>query len=319
MYAVIDIGSNTIRLSIYKQIGADFQLMFNQKQMAGLAGYIDHEGYMSTSGLQKAVNTLNGFKQIITNIVVKQVFVFATASLRNIKNSAQALAFINRETGFDIDLVSGANEALYAFIGATHLHNLKQGMLIDIGGGSTELACYSDGKIEKAYSMPIGSLNLYKKHVHDILPTAKEREKINLHIKKELNKIELPQNYPLVCGVGGTVRAACKLHNALYHLPEANNAVEAAKIAMMLEHFYDDHKFATNKILKVVPDRIHTTLPGMAILAEIFAAYGSEQLLVSNYGVREGYLYTKIFREDNQHGNRSTKDFMHFKQGTILA
>jgi len=300
VYGIIDIGANTIRLSIYKKTETSFRLMLNKKSLAGLAGYVDKQGNLSQKGIKKAAQSLNVFRQILENIGVEQVFVFATASLRNIENSKEALEELNGLSGFDIDLISGEQEAIYDFIGVTHGLNLQDGIIIDIGGGSTELVFYKNKQIQKALSMPIGSLSLYTKHVRDILPTEEELSDMKDAIKNELKKLQPEEGTQIICGVGGTVRGACKLNNEVFNFPPDNKVFEVKNLQNILNRFSNDRAYSVKKIIKIVPDRIHTIIPGMTILENVARKYGSEKIIVSEYGVREGYLYTKLFVEGKE-------------------
>lgn len=300
MYGVIDIGSNTIRLSIYRKTKKGFKLMLNKKSMAGLAGYVDKQGNLSQKGVNKAVQALKNFKQILNNIGVRDVFVFATASLRNIENTAEVMRTLKEHTGFCIDLISGEQEAVYDFIGATHFMDLHDGIMIDIGGGSTELVFYMDGKIDKAVSIPIGSLSLYSKHVRDILPTDEEMSEIKSSIKSAVRKLNIDSNAQIICGVGGTVRGACKLNNEIFDLSADNRIVEVKNLRDILSRFSKDRNYAVKKIIKTLPDRIHTIIPGMTILEILAIKYSSDEIIVSEYGVREGYLYSKLFVEGKE-------------------
>lgn len=320
MYGVIDIGSNTIRLSIYRKTDKSFKLMLNKKSMAGLAGYVDKRGNLSQKGIKKAVQVLKNFNQILHNIDVQNVFVFATASLRNIENTKEAIAIINEQTGFDIDLVSGEQEAIYDFTGATHLLDLQDGIMIDVGGGSTELVFYKDKQIKRAFSMPIGSLNLYTKHVRDILPTDDEIAEIKETIKTELKRLHMEENSQIICGVGGTVRGALRLNNEINNIPPDNRIIEVKNLQNMLGKFSADRAYSIKKIIKIVPDRIHTIIPGMTILETVAKKYGSEKIIVSEYGIREGYLYTKLFIEGKVNvGEDSLLQEIYAKQGAELA
>ncbi len=291
MYGVIDIGSNTIRLSVYKKTLTAFSLMFNKKIMAGLAGYVDSSNNLSDDGIQTAIASLLEMRQILDNLECKDVFVFATASLRNVKNTREAIKTITDHTGFNIDLVSGPDEAKYGFLGATCFLSLSKGI--------TELVCYENGDIRSAVSLPIGSLNLYTNFVEEILPTKKELAAMRAHLRSHLEKVSLPKNFTLACGVGGTVRASCKLAGALYKLSPTNHLLLSEQLDSMQKQFLDDPAPFTRSILKIIPDRIHTIIPGMTILQELANRCGGQTITVSDYGVREGYLYTKLFlRED---------------------
>ena len=108
-----------------------------------------------------------------------------------------------------------------------------------------------------------------------------------------------------ICGVGGTVRAACKLNNAMFNLPPNNsviNAVNVKKILKKLENPEGDEEIATSKLdlmLKVVPDRIRTILPGMIILQTVIKHFKAKMIHVSYMGVREGYLYQQVLKRES--------------------
>lgn len=298
IYALVDVGSNTMRMNVYKCEEQNIKLLFGTKNPAGLAGYVDN-GAMSRKGIKKAISVLSEFKEIINNFEIDEFFVFATASLRNIDNSKEAVQEIENITGLSIDIVSGEDEAILDFIGATKVVDVSDGLIVDIGGGSTELVTFENRKIINALSIPIGSLNMYKKCVSQLLPDKKERKLIKKTIKNELDGINeiITKPYKIVCGVGGTVRAAKKLNNSIYDLPDSNNEVEIKNIRKILKILSNDCRDSLDTILQVVPDRIHTIIPGMLILHEVAKVFKSDKIIVSNYGVREGYLYDKVLKE----------------------
>ena len=296
MYGIVDIGSNTIRLSVYKVHDNGFKSMFHKKSMAGLAGYVDETGNMSGKGIAKAVSVLGDFRKIIDSVDIKEVYLFATAALRNINNSGYAMHEIRRLTGFDIELISGEQEAEYGYIGATHhIYVPDRGVIVDIGGGSTELVFYSAREIKKSLSIPYGSLNCHSMYVEGLLPTKTEIRKIQDVLKEELDNIEAPEDdYQIVCGIGGTIRAACKLNNDFYSMPPSNRQIEAENIKNIIKILREENRETIHKILRIVPDRIHTIIPGMTILKTITRRFNTESVLVSEYGLREGYFYRKL-------------------------
>jgi exopolyphosphatase / guanosine-5'-triphosphate,3'-diphosphate pyrophosphatase len=297
IYSIIDIGSNTMRMNIYKYENDEIKLLFGRKNPAGLAGYVER-GVMSDKGIKKAIGVLRAFKSTIDNFDIDASFAFATASLRNINNSKEALALIKERTGIEIDLISGEEEAKLDFAGATKIIDIPEGVLVDIGGGSTEIVTFKEGKIMEAISIPIGSLNLYKKYTNQILPDKKERKKMKSEIKKELKKVDIYLNKPnkIMCGVGGSIRATRKLNDAIIDI-EKSTEIEAKNVKKILKTLSEDCKESVDILLQVVPDRIHTIIPGMIILNTIIKYFESESIMISDYGVREGYLYTKIMSE----------------------
>jgi exopolyphosphatase/guanosine-5'-triphosphate,3'-diphosphate pyrophosphatase len=225
------------------------------------------------------------------------VFVFATASLRNIKNTSDAVRIIEEQSGFNIHVLSGEEEATYDYFGATLKIPLSDGILVDIGGGSTELVFFRNGKIEKVLSMPIGSLNLCAKYVSNLMPDKNEMKNIKKVVHDELKKIEaveLISEARIICGIGGTVRATCKLSNNIFELPSSNRQLDVKNIKSILNIYKDNKKEFLLKILQVAPDRLHTIIPGMVVLKTIAKFYNCEFITVSQYGVREGYLYQML-------------------------
>lgn len=301
IYGIVDVGSNTIRLTIYQYENGELSSLLHKKTMAGLAGYVE-QGEMSQKGIEKACEIVSEYKEILNNFSICNLNVFATASLRNIVNTDEVVRTIRELTGVHVDVISGEEEAQLDFIGATQVLNMQDGLLVDIGGGSTELVSYRNGQIVTAVSMPIGSLSLFTKHVSKLLPKKNEKHAIVEEIRFELDKLfEFDENesFQEICGVGGTIRAAYKLNNDLLE-SEARNSIDRKHLEKMLKILNKRKKDTYRRILRVVPDRIHTIIPGMLILNEIAAYFGSEVIRISNYGVREGYLYSKVLKDGGQ-------------------
>lgn len=301
--AIIDIGSNTIRLAIYKVEDDKLTVLLNKKHTAGLASYMK-KGKMMQEGIDRACMALDDFKLLLDNFNITNVAAFATAALRNVSNSVEAVAEITERTGVPITVISGSEEATLDFVGATHAMETEDGLLIDIGGASTELVIYKNAEIVNAISIPLGSLNACSQYVHGLLPDKSERKAIKEAVLAELDDyIELDsEKQPVICGVGGTIRAARKINNYLFNLPMENVEIKAPNVKKMiklLENDEDDHLISSETLeilLKTVPDRIGTILPGMIILHTIIKYFKSETIVVSNSGVREGYLYSKVLK-----------------------
>ena len=292
---IVDVGSNTIRLSIYHWEGQKFKLLMNKKEMAGLAGYIKN-GLLSDSGILVACRVLAGFKALLRNFDIADLYVFGTASLRNIVNTEEALETIEAVTGIKVEVLSGADEAAFSFLGATVGGGAPgSGMLADVGGGSTELVAYRDGAITSGCSLPMGSLSLFTKHVSGLFPTKEERKAIRSDVKKELEKAKTAGlRCSHLTGVGGTFRAAAKLCNDLSGADPDNRIIPAGEIHALYKGLKKSDQDTLRQILRSVPDRVHTILPGLAILTAILDAYEVSTVSVSACGVREGYLLRRV-------------------------
>lgn len=297
-YAVIDVGSNTIRLCIYRKKDNEFIRLLNTKETVGLAGYRKN-GALTPAGINVACEALNAFKSTLSIIKIKKLFVFSTASLRDVTNSEVVVAEIEKRTGFEIDVISGTMEAELDFLGASKSNKLKNGLLIDIGGGSTELLEYKDAKEENCISLPIGSLSLYSMFASDVIPNRKEQKLMSEHIRNLLQDVEFIQNKRIdtILGIGGSVRTIKKMCSKKYSIKE--NYFEYTDLCNLLEFIREYKKASTNLIIKVAPERIHTTIPGIIIAREIAKYISAKKIIVSDFGLREGYLYHQLGGNNN--------------------
>lgn len=297
-YGVIDVGSNTVRLSIYDIKENNIVSLFNNKNTAGLIGYVE-DGKLSREGIRKACDVLGEFKDIASYAHVEALYVFATASLRNISNTTEVTDAIKKMTGLDVEVLSGEEEAVLDFRGAAHAVKLQKGVMVDIGGGSTEIVTFERGKIKNFVSLDFGSLSMYKNYVSNLFPDEQEIKAIRKKTKTALEETSFLQKgkYPQMTGIGGTIRAVKKMNNAEYDLGKSNNIIDADNIHKILDSLKGDEKKLLNKVLKTTPDRVHTFIPGLIILDTICRYCDTRVVTMSNFGVREGYLYKKAVIE----------------------
>ncbi len=294
-YGIVDVGSNTMRLSIYHLENGRFRLLTHKKIMAGLAGYIQ-EGELTPKGIEVAIGVLRYFQEILRNLDIPHLSVFGTAPLRNISNTEAAVDAILSATGLTVEVLSGVEEAHCSFAGATACGSApRAGLLADIGGGSTELVAYGEGVRSSACSLPIGSLSLYTSHVSQLFPTKAERRAMQAQIQAELGQAKTAGLIcPHLTGVGGTIRSAAKLWGLDPSGDGQCLVIPAQEIRGLYKELKKGNQRALRRILRTVPDRVHTVVPGLAILKAILDLYQVETVSVSPWGVREGYLLEHV-------------------------
>ena len=296
--AVIDIGSNSIRLTLYEIQEDTFKILFREKVMAGLAGYVE-DGKLNMDGIESACEGLLKFRSILETLEIENISVFATASLRNISNTSEALSVINAATGYNVEIISGEDEALFGYYGVTAELNLSSGVFIDIGGASTEIVMFDDGIPSNYNSFPVGSLSLYRNFVKKILPGKSSIKDINQEIRDKIDiDKELISTHSLLIGVGGTARAAMKLSNHYHKISDESASMTSEQLDELCSFLLSGKKEACNMILKHEADRIHTIIPGILILRHVVHLFEAKQLIVGRYGVREGYLCQRIIKKN---------------------
>ena len=297
MYAVIDIGSNKVRMVLYK-LSAAGQLtpVVNCKEAVALMGYIGLDNTMSEKGIIRISEILKRFLQIIENTGVSDFFTFATASIRNAANSLQIVRQIKENSGVTVQLLTAEEEALYDYYGIIGTLKETEGIIADIGGRSTEIVLFKEKKQVSACAIPVGSLNMYTSYVNDIIPAAGELSRITDIALEFLKKNASPKSdtdTKILCGVGGTARAFLKLNRELFDTGiQEKTPVE--RIHRILNLAEKNRDILSSAIIGAAPDRIHTLLPGLAILRAVCGFYGCEEIVVSSSGVREGFLLSRI-------------------------
>ena len=291
---IVDLGSNTIRLSIYQCEDGRAQLLMNRKVTAGLADYVV-DGEMSPQGIRVACDVLEEYRTLMDNLRFPRLRVFATASLRNVSNTAEAVTQIQETTGLSVDVLSGTEEGRLSFLGAVQGNGPEEGLLIDLGGGSTELVEYRRGDILSSCSLSLGSLSLFSRYVSRLHPTREERRAIRGQIREQLERhVPQPPAIRHACGVGGTARAACKVANLLFQRPRECHVLSARELRQLVKRLKEPSREDLHLLLKAVPDRVHTLIPGLLVLDTVARAYQLEDIAVSRCGVREDYLQDRV-------------------------
>lgn len=231
LYAIMDIGSSSIRLAVYHLEKDSMDLLLKKKHAIGLAGFIDN-GCMSQAGIDKTVEIVKDFKNFLANFPIAAMDAITTAALRNCRNSKAAVCEIEKRTGISLRVISGDEEATFDFIGATHNRKDGSGLLVDIGGGSTEIVSYEHREIRFKISVPMGALSLRTDLVHGFLPSAAECQAMKAEAERMFDQVRGLQQHcaPAIIGMGGTFKSACALYNRLYHCDRYNTRMDVLKI-----------------------------------------------------------------------------------------
>lgn len=300
LYGVIDIGSSTVRMAVYDISPAGgAEMLLKKKHVVGLAGYVEG-GRMTQAGIDKAVEILQEFRAFLACFHIDHVCAFTTAALRNASNSREAVAEIERRTGLAIRVITGDEEATFDFIGATHGLAGESGLLVDIGGGSTELVAFAAGRIERKVSLPLGATALAARFSAEVLPSRAECAAMRAEAQEVLAGASSFARIqaPVLCGIGGTFKSGLALYRAVYGKSAGDDlTMEAARLPELIERFVRDRALPQEDVvllMRAVPDRLPTILPGLVVADVIAKRFGAQRITYSDSGVREGFIYSEI-------------------------
>lgn len=303
--AVIDIGSNTIKMTVYDYNRRTGQLLERRRRTvnAGLIAYVQ-QGLLTEAGIRILVDAVRELKSVANSDHCNRIYPFATAGLRAAANSRAVIEIVRRETGLSIDLISGDSEARLTFDSLLPSLDpaVTSGMVIDMGGGSTELVGFARRSAQKNVSLRLGALVLYNKFVSNILPTPREANKIRSYVSAKLAGHPWTHEYGSVLYVnGGTGRTLARLH-ALQRGGESvlPYTIPYGDMVELLGEITAMDKGIKQLLVKEISSRIHTFPAGLAGLLGIMDYTGADQVVITTASIREGYLLRRLSREESR-------------------
>lgn len=294
--AVIDLGSNSMRMAIFERTSRwAFFILGEYKIKLRLAeGGYENGGVISQSAIQKAFLAFSEFKKIAKRYKCTKILCVGTSALRDAPNSNELISMVRKRLNIGLRVIDGKAEALYGALAAKNLLSpIKDGITIDIGGGSTELALINNDKITDTISLNIGTVRL-KELFFDSKNTAK--------MAKFIADItaQIPSNFTSknIIAIGGSLRA---ISNAIM----SKNAYALKILHAFSYKFADEREFiekiANSSVLDlnkfpIKKDRYDTIRGGAHIFLAIAQKLGASQIFTSGAGVREGVFLSDFLR-----------------------
>lgn len=290
--AVVDIGSNSVRLVVYDGLRRSPSPIFNEKILCGLGRGVATEGKLAEEGMRRAIAALKRFRALVRQIGARQVYAVATAAAREATNGAVFIARAEKALGFDIKVLTGKEEARFAALGVIAGIPGADGIAGDLGGGSLELIDIKDGKLRDGVTLPLGPLRLMDLSGGSI---DKAREIIDETFAK--TGILKFLKGRIFYAVGGTWRNLAKLHMAQSHYPlHILHCYQMTRPqAMSLSGLVANLSPLTIKDIREVSKSRSDTMPfGALVLERLLHHAEASKVEISVYGVREGLLYSKL-------------------------
>ncbi len=291
--AVIDIGSNSVRLVVYEALERSLVSIFNEKTLCGLGREVQSTGLLAPDAVTKALASLRRFHALCKVMKVGRVYAIATAACRDATNGADFIAKAERICRVPVDILSGPREAHLAALGVVSGVHKPNGIVGDLGGGSLELTDVRGHRVRRGVTLPLGSLAL------------QDASKRSLKRAERIVKTELTGATPLKAGrgrtfyaVGGTWRALARIHIIQSGYPlrvmhgYSISAADALDFARRLRRLAASHSLAD---IEAVAEARQPLLAYAALVLEYMIRTAKPKTIVfSTFGVREGLLYSML-------------------------
>jgi exopolyphosphatase/guanosine-5'-triphosphate,3'-diphosphate pyrophosphatase len=294
--AVVDIGSNSVRLVVYESASRAPAVLFNEKVLCGLGRSIVSTGRLSADAVGRALRALRRFRALIDQMDVKRVQVIATAAAREAANGPEFIAQAERILDGRVNVLTGTEEAELAALGVIAGINDADGIAGDLGGGSLELVNIEKAKLAEAATLPLGGLRLIDASGGNL---KKARDIVDEELAK-IDWLEKGKDRDFYA-IGGTWRALARLHQIQtnYPLSVMHNyrieTVDALKFATLLDQ---QSQGSLAGIRDISSARRETVPYGALVLERLLRRVKPKAVVVSTFGIREGLVYALLSEEE---------------------
>ncbi|WP_301859967.1 Ppx/GppA phosphatase family protein [uncultured Megasphaera sp.] len=294
--AIIDMGSNSIRFVVLQIAdNKSYSLSYQEKESIRLGQGLNQTGELGEDGMQRALTCLKVYKHIMEVMDITNCIAVATAAVRSAGNGDAFLKRIYAETGITMTVITGEREAYLGYLGVINTIALDNFLIFDLGGASVEFTLVHDGEPVHSVSIPLGAVTMTEKFSLGSTIDPEKLQDCLKYIRKKISAVDWLKdtNLPLV-GIGGTARnfakmdqratnyEMAKIHNYILHLEN-------------FEYLYDQITTRTSanrrKIAGLSSERTDLIVAGAAVIKTIFDVVGSQSLVVSGCGLREGLFF----------------------------
>jgi exopolyphosphatase / guanosine-5'-triphosphate,3'-diphosphate pyrophosphatase len=295
--SAIDIGSNSIRQTIADvSPTGTIRVVDEMKAAPRLGAGLSETGKLSEVAIQNALSTLTRMATLANQLGVTRTEVVATSAVRDAANGEEFLKQVKAETGLKVRVLRGEDEARLSFRSALAHFDLGVGrsVVMDIGGGSLELALSADGLVERLISLPLGAIRVTERYLGG--DKKKGIRKLRKHARFELRRHLSARHWhatQIVCS-GGTFTTLASIYLARIGMESAKTVHGTVIPRIELEHIVDMLQNMSLAERQGIPGlnaaRSDIIVGGLAVAAEVAARVEARELVISAYGIREGIL-----------------------------
>ncbi|MGS0740837.1 Ppx/GppA phosphatase family protein [Glaciimonas sp. GG7] len=312
MFAAVDLGSNSFRLHIGKYNGDAIRVIKSARDPIRLAAGLDSKGNLTEVAMQSALDSLTRFRGILGDYQLEAVRVVATNTLRIAKNAAAFLPAAEAAIGYPIEIISGEEEGRLIYMGVSSMLRLpnEKRLVLDIGGGSTELILGRGQQIERVESFGIGTVNQSLAFFADGSITAAAYDAAILSARSHFEDAAppyRPQNWTNAYGSSGTIRAIAETidKNNLGDKRLSYKSLEALKA-----RFIQMGHVTRIDMVGMKPDRAAVMVGGVAVLSGLMQELCIEVLNPIEAGLRMGVMWDLQLRDTRlDRREQSVRDF----------
>lgn len=319
--AAVDLGSNSFHMVVARHANGQITIIDRLREMVRLAEGLDADGRLDKAVSARALACLQRFGQRLTDVHADGVRVVGTNALRVARRKQAFLERAREALGHPIEIISGREEARLIYAGVAHTLPLDTGrrLVVDIGGGSTELIIGQGFEPLELESLHLGCVTLTQRYFADGKLSAKRFERARIAARQELDPIQAAyrrRGWEMVAGSSGTVRA---IFEAQRELDPSSTGITGEGMEALIAELIGAGNARAIGIAAVTEERRPVFAGGLVILAEVFAQLRVKQMRFAEGAMREGLLYDMVGRYTDEDARERTVRSMQQRYHVDLA
>lgn len=305
--AIIDLGSNSARLVLVNILEGGYFAVFDElKETVRLAQDMQDDGFLRPTRIAQTIKTLQMFRRLCDANRVDRIYAYATAAVRRAKNQRGFLDEVQAQCGFRLEVLDDDTEAQLVYQGVINSMDIPRGLIMDMGGGSTQFVYYNRKNLLGHYTLPYGAVTLTDMYKDEGLKPAERAEKIKQFFISELDKIEfLKEMDPdtRLIGVGGSFRNLGKISRMLRKYPldmTHNYVVNKNEFNSIYNNIKTLDLDKTMKIKGLSSVRADIFPSALSAMSAVMDTLNLEEVVVSGSGLREGTMFKYAVPSTNE-------------------
>lgn len=299
--AVIDLGSNSVRLVIADVMGeppfGHFSVVFELKETVRLGQDMARDGFLKQVRVAQAVKTLKMFRKLCDSYKVDKVFPVATNAVRRAKNQKSFLEEVTNVCGFKFKVLDETEEATNIYRGVVNSIDIPKGVIMDVSGSSTQLICYNRRNILFRENLPFGTITLSDMYNDPNVSAAEQARNIEAYVTDQFERIEwlktLDPDFRFI-GVGGTFRNIAKINRMIERYPLDmihNRVISEEAFNTVYERVTSNEADKRAKIRGLSVERADIFVSALACVRSFLDCSPFEDIIISGSGIREGIMF----------------------------
>jgi exopolyphosphatase/guanosine-5'-triphosphate,3'-diphosphate pyrophosphatase len=296
--AVIDLGSNSFRLVVYDwEPGGPWTLSDEIREAVRISAGMGDEGLLRPDAIDRAVSTADVFASFCRAAGIDDILPAGTSAIRDAHNRDELLDLITDQTGLEVRVLSGAEEAYYGYLAVVNSTTLADGFAIDMGGGSIQLSRVEDRLLREAESLPLGAVRVSERFLPGEDASGKAMKELRKHVAEEIDRLGWWRDAERLVGIGGSIRNLAAAAQKRAGFPDSG--VQGFELTIdMLGELIDElaarPASKRGKVPGIKPDRGDVILGAALVLAAAMKAGGFDAVEVTEAGLREGIFFERF-------------------------